>query len=248
MESKTQTITLQEVELSICGTESGVPIYKTSPELPINYNSSYSSSKIEKKDVNTVQGAFVLNDVLTEDECKQFIELTEKMGYSEATVSTFQGMVSMPDVRNNERVIWQAADCVWQKIWDRVRHLIPETLTLRGDVQWKAVGLNERFRFYKYSPGQEFKPHFDGCFPRSSDEMTLLTFIIYLNEPLPNSGGETTFFPKNGKPVKVSPKRGNALIFCHGRHPLSPYHEGTLLTKGNKYVLRTDVMYKKQTK
>jgi hypothetical protein len=39
---------------------------------------------------------FLLYDVLTPEECQQYIDLTEKMGYEEATVTTFGGMVSMP--------------------------------------------------------------------------------------------------------------------------------------------------------
>jgi len=46
--------------------------------------------------------------------------------------------------------------------------------------------------------------------------------------------------------VKVDPKMGSALLFFHGPHASSPLHEGSLLKKGRKYVLRTDVMYKKK--
>lgn len=32
-------------------------------------------------------------------------------------------------------------------------------------------------------------------------------------------------------------------MFYHGNHPLSPLHEGAVVTQGIKYVVRTDVLY-----
>jgi len=89
-----------------------------------------------------------------------------------------------------------------------------------------------------------FRKHYDGCFPRNANEMSLLTFIVYLNDGF--EGGCTTFFV-NSKAVKVEPEMGSGLLFFHGRHSASPLHEGSLLTKGRKYVLRSDIMYKRKT-
>lgn len=41
----------------------------------------------------------------------------------------------------------------------------------------------------------------------------------------------------------VTPKQGTALLFWHGQHQLSPKHEGSVVTGGRKYVLRSDVMF-----
>ncbi|CAD7930689.1 unnamed protein product [Amoebophrya sp. A25] len=43
--------------------------------------------------------------------------------------------------------------------------------------------------------------------------------------------------------VSVRPKKGAALVFWHGQHPLSPLHEGSKVQNGSKYVIRTDVLY-----
>lgn len=89
-----------------------------------------------------------MRDVLSEEECQQFIEISERMGYEEAKVSTFRGMVSMPDVRNNYRVIWEVREEILQKIWERIKDFIPRETQLSSR-NWHPVGLNERFRFYR---------------------------------------------------------------------------------------------------
>lgn len=62
------------------------------------------------------------------------------------------------------------------------------------------------------------------------------TFIFYLNDVL--EGGETGF---PNIPYDVKPKKGNVLAFRHEN-----WHEGKAVTKGVKYLIRSDVMYKKQ--
>lgn len=98
----------------------------------------------------------------------------------------------------------------------------------------RACGLNERFRFYRYDRGERFAPHYDGCFRRSDDEESLLTFMIYLNEGY--EGGSTTFAEWD---VEIVPKTAMMLIF---RHCL--LHAGEAVRRGRKYVLRSDVMYR----
>ena len=60
--------------------------------------------------------------------------------------------------------------------------------------------------------------------------------MIYLNEDM--IGGETKF---NHHSIK--PATGKALIFKH-----ELVHEGSKVIKGIKYVLRTDVMYRRKQK
>lgn len=37
--------------------------------------------------------------------------------------------------------------------------------------------------------------------------------------------------------------RGSVLCFYHGEHELSPLHEGSLVTRGVKHIVRSDVLY-----
>jgi prolyl 4-hydroxylase len=98
---------------------------------------------------------------------------------------------------------------------------------------YSLIGLNEMFRFYKYSPGQRFKMHRDGSYKRNDTECSFFTFLVYLNDDF--EGGETEFADL----FTIKPKTGDLLVFYH------PYkHEGKLLISGNKYALRSDVMYR----
>jgi len=232
--SQTQIV---ELQISEWGSENGVPIYQTNHS-PIKFWNN--PKKISKEAVKGVPGAFLLHNVLSHSECQDFIKITEKMGYGDAPVTTFTGMVMMPDFRNNQRVMWQTSSDVYEPIWSRIKDHIPQTSMLYNK-SWTFSSLNERFRFYKYEPGQEFKRHYDGCFPRSKTEMSHLTVIIYLNDEC--EGGHTIFYTKAGE-IKVKPVEGSALIFFHGPCALSPEHEGSDTKNGQKYVLRTDVMYK----
>jgi prolyl 4-hydroxylase len=172
--------------------------------------------------------AFTLPAVMSADECAGMIDRIDSLGPRAAPVTTAGGPVMMPDVRNNERVIFDDVPLA-QRLFDRIATALPSPLC-----EMRATGLNERFRCYRYQPGQRFAPHRDGCFARSDRERSLLTFIVYLNEGF--TGGKTAFL---GYDVAAIPKLGSALLF---QHLLD--HEGCVVTSGVKYVLRSDVMYR----
>ena len=66
--------------------------------------------------------------------------------------------------------------------------------------------------------------------------------MLYLNSGggADFTGGETRFVPAGGGGggPSLSPRAGDVLIFTH---PV--LHEGCRVTRGRKYVVRTDVMY-----
>ena len=171
------------------------------------------------------EGVYGIRELLTPAECQALIEFTKAHGYGAAPITTARGFEMRPDIRNNARVIVDDVERA-EALWQRSRDEIPGFCKGR-----QVVGLNERFRFYRYDPGERFAPHRDGAFRRDNGETSLLTFLVYLNEGF--EGGETVV---EGLPVV--PKTGMALIF---EHPL--IHEGAAVTRGRKYVLRTDVMY-----
>lgn len=78
---------------------------------------------------------------------QQFIDITESMGYEDALITTYGGMVSMPNVRNNKRVMWQTCDEVHRELWKRIKKFISDTKMKNKN--WSAYGMNERFRFYR---------------------------------------------------------------------------------------------------
>ena len=180
-----------------------------------------------------VEGAFTLADMLTPDDCAAYIALSERIGYEAGTINTAAGVEHRPDVRNNDRVIHDDP-ALAATLWALVAPYLPPTIAER-----KALGLNERFRFYRYDPGQRFDWHLDGYFERENGERSLYTVLFFLNDNC--EGGETRFRVRDGagaKTVAVKPVSGQGLVF---RHALM--HEGAPVTAGRKYILRTDVMY-----
>jgi predicted 2-oxoglutarate/Fe(II)-dependent dioxygenase YbiX len=174
---------------------------------------------------------FVIHQFLTSQECDAFIAQSEQAGYEEATITTAAGFVMNKEVRDNARLILDDVELA-ARLWQRAQQFIPGRIR-----SWQAVGFNERFRFYRYDPGQKFAPHYDGYFERDNGEQSHYTFMVYLNDDF--EGGETTFYFHYGEPrLQVKPERGMALVFVHRQ-----LHEGAPVTRGRKYVLRTDVMY-----
>lgn len=173
--------------------------------------------------VQTVAG------VLSPEECARMIERIDALGPEAAPITTARGPVMRPDIRNNERAIFDdpaLAHTLFERLSD-TRAITPRLCGMR------AVGANERFRCYRYRPGQRFALHYDGAFVRSPTERSLSTLMVYLNEGF--TGGATAFPDWS---VEVAPRTGMVLLFQH--HLL---HEGCALVEGTKYVLRSDVMY-----
>jgi predicted 2-oxoglutarate/Fe(II)-dependent dioxygenase YbiX len=172
---------------------------------------------------------WTIPEVLSREECAELIARIESNNPSSAPISTSTGFVMRPDIRNNDRTIFDDPELA-AELFDRVRREVPPTLFGRV-----PCGANERFRCYRYDVGHKFSLHGDGAFVRSPTEGSLLTFMVYLNEGF--EGGETDFPDLE---TRIVPKTGMALLF---QHPL--LHEGCEVLSGTKYVLRSDVMYSK---
>ena len=184
----------------------------------------------------------VVRDFLDADACAALKARIGAYGPQAAPVTTMHGAVMRPELRNNDRVMFDDVDLA-ASLFERARRWLPSTL--RGDdgprtttqhgATWQAVGLNERFRGYRYRPGQRFAPHFDGCFARTDDETSALTFLVYLDDGC--TGGETNVLDWG---VQVRPATGTLFLFDH-----YVLHEGAVVTAGEKNVLRSDVMYRR---
>ena len=146
-----------------------MPILKTDVNVPIEGN-------INRQHKNKL--AFILDNVLSEDECKALIDETEEKGYEQALLNVgFGRQVLDTNVRNNKRCIIDSEDKAgW--LWDEIKDYIPETWN-----SYPVVGPNERLRFLKYGPGEYFMPHMDGTYMRpDGSERSYITIQLYLNE------------------------------------------------------------------
>ncbi len=177
--------------------------------------------------VQHTETIWTIENFLSREECAEMIRLSEALGYEEAEVSLPGGARMMKGLRNNYRLLYQDV-ALPDRYWQKLKDYCPQVLDTS-----RAVGLNEQFRFYKYALDQRFKRHIDGRFRRNEQEESRITFMIYLNEDF--EGGETSF-----DEVSITPKTGSALCFIHEQK-----HEGCPVKQGIKYVLRSDVMYRK---
>lgn len=170
-------------------------------------------------------GIFTVSNFLSEAECQHYIEMGEQMGYQPSEVNLASGSVRRVDIRNNDRVIFDDP-CLAELLYGRAAPLLPATVG-----EWRLHGLNERFRFYRYGRGEYFKWHKDGSFEKTPNEVSMLTFLLYLNDGY--DGGDTQF-----RWETVKPESGMLLVFPHNQS-----HQGAEIAAGTKYVLRSDVMY-----
>jgi prolyl 4-hydroxylase len=169
---------------------------------------------------------FIIEDFFTRQECLESIVLSEGVGYELAKVNTAGGSKVRTAIRNNNRAFYKNEELA-QKLWEKLQPFAPSPLG-----HSTAIGLNELFRFYRYQRGHQFKGHYDESYVRNAHEASYFTFMVYLNDNF--QGGDTTF-----RGLRVRPRQGMALLFLH-----SLYHEGSEVTQGVKYVLRSDVMYR----
>jgi hypothetical protein len=217
----------------------------------VNYQNNYSvdNSKF-KYQLNQYkyhnENIYTIDNFLNDIECKDLLSQSHKMNFEEATVdmklkrndkddldsNTTQ---LRKDIRNNERIIFENKPLAHQ-LYQRLQLFNLPIESVNNNLFLNS--LNDRFKIYKYSVGQQFKLHRDGIFINTNNnEESRYTILIYLNQNF--KGGETQFVIENKK-IIITPKLGSALIFYHNLK-----HAGLPVIEGNKYALRSDVMYKK---
>jgi len=213
-----------------------------------------ASRPTQRHQMPYVEGGLSLTDVLSKEECKSLVDLTEAIGYRPDLP------VSSPMDERAHNVVLFASEEQNDALFSRVKHLLPPE---SGGA--RLQGINRRWRIYRYKEGNAYRKHIDGAWPASGlktgsdgkpeyaydayggSTRSRYTFIIYLNDDF--EGGCTTFFlPKAGeegtlesRPIK--PRCGSASVFPHGELPEPLLHEGSPVVKGAKYLLRTDVVY-----
>lgn len=192
--------------------------------------------------------ACIIRNVYTEDECKELIKLTEKAGYLPAKDGDQEG-------RSNYRCIIIDTDIAGE-LFNRIKKWLPQTWHTQNynekeekfdsPIEVKLSCINECLRFQRYDKGQMFSKHIDGAYERpDGSECSHITIQLYLNDDF--EGGETTFinqmyYKKENMDdaVNIVPVTGMCLVFEH-----ELLHQGSAVTKGRKYTLRSDIMYKK---
>jgi len=213
---------------------------------------------VTRLEVAAVPGAFQLLNLLSAEECRRLRDLSETLGYLE------DAAVSLPrSIRHNDSFTWIADDETYDIIWRRSR------AQLCDDSEYNAakavLGLNARFRFYRYGPGDYFAPHTDGSWPGSRvvdgelldnaypDRWSQFAFLLFLSDDY--QGGATQFYlsktgtarparhPDDAVVIDLQTPLGAALCFPHGTHPLHCMHGSQQISSGTKYIIRSDVLF-----
>lgn len=213
---------------------------------------------------HVVPGCFQLLNVLSRSECEQMCKITEGLGYDE------DAPVSLPhSVRHMENVNWIVDPSIDETIWLRAREVLPEYAQQVAPGA-DAVGVNARFRCYRYQQGDYFKPHTDGSWPGSravngrilydafGDRWSQFTFLILLTDGY--EGGRTLFYnvPRPTEPdglddveqidedtVAVRTPIGGVLCFPHGGHRDHSVHAGERVESGCKMMVRSEILYRR---
>jgi prolyl 4-hydroxylase len=173
----------------------------------------------------------VFGGLLSDDECEALVELAKPRLARSLTVATDTGGEEVNQDRTSSGMFFQRGENeLVQRIEARIARL----------VNW-PIENGEGLQVLHYTPGTEYKPHYDYFDPAQPGTPTILkrggqrvaTIVMYLSEP--EKGGGTVFPDVH---MEVAPKRGNAVFFSYERpHPSTKtLHGGSPVTAGEKWI------------
>ncbi|NKB77036.1 MAG: oxidoreductase [Gammaproteobacteria bacterium] len=217
---------------------SGIPTWASRSDNPAGLDIDPDSGRIIRVQVEGVPGAYQLLNVLSQEECQRFVSITETLGYLE------DAAVSLPrSVRHNHSTTWVTDEKTDGVIWSRIANFANQHVTNihgadghRGNPisDWfggkQAVGLNARFRFYRYEKGDFFRPHTDGSWPGSRvingklvacaypDRWSQMTVLLFLTEDF--EGGETQFMVDSENGMTGGASNVESPLPVHVRTPM----------------------------
>lgn len=211
----------------------------TPPVFPELREKLSQSHKPSRNEVFLEGLGVILHEALTPDECKAVVQATENVGYEDAKTYCF-----MYRSRWNDRFMADDPQLA-EFLWERVKEYLPKKVDA-FDRTWEVESLNSRFRFCKYIGGQGhyFGPHTDGMYTVDSDHKSLFTCMFYLNGKEEFKGGLTNFINHRTRQLNYSIQPAPGLCAIFRQVDMRTYHEGTQVTSGLKYIMRTDVMYR----
>ncbi|PPA71149.1 2OG-Fe(II) oxygenase [Jeotgalibacillus proteolyticus] len=165
----------------------------------------------------------LLGNVLSDEECEKLILLSkDKMNRSKIGVSRV-----VNEIRTSSSMFFQ----------ERENDLIMKIENRISSIMNIPIEHGEGIQILNYTPGQEYKAHFD--FFSSKEKVIknnrISTIIIYLNNV--ESGGETVFPELN---LSFSPKKGTAVYFEYfyndKKKNEQTLHAGAPIVAGEKWV------------
>ncbi|MCM3213224.1 2OG-Fe(II) oxygenase [Niallia taxi] len=167
----------------------------------------------------------VLDNVLSDQECNKLIEFSKDNLKRSKISSSGEGEVN--DIRTSSSMFFQGNENdILEKLEKRI-----------SAIMCVPIEHAEGIQILKYTPGQEYKAHFDffNSASKAAKNNRISTLVIYLNDV--EEGGET-YFPKLN--LSISPKKGSAVYFeyFYNNEDLNELtlHGGAPVIKGEKWV------------
>lgn len=200
--------------------------------------------KIKVQDIltDTDFTCFIVPSLFSKSECEKLLSLEIKTSFQKAKYNypTYY--------RNNDRLVKDDKDLA-SFLFQKVKPYLPKTISINSNMEnenglWNLKGLNHRIRFCKYSANQYFNRHLDGIHYEDRTTQSKLTFMVYLNNATEFEGGKTLFYKtKETNTIWASykPRQGDLILFDH-----NIWHEGEKLISGEKFVLRSDILYSRK--
>ncbi|MGJ7490364.1 2OG-Fe(II) oxygenase [Variovorax sp. ZT4R33] len=173
----------------------------------------------------------VFGDLLADDECEALVAAAAKRLARSLTVETQTGGETLNIDRTSDGMFFERGE---NEIVGRIEQRIATLL------RW-PLAFGEGLQVLRYSPGAQYRPHYDYFDPAEPGTPTILrrggqrvgTLVMYLQEPERGGG---TVFPDIG--LEVAPKRGTAVFFSYDRPDpgTRTLHGGSPVLAGEKWV------------
>lgn len=162
-----------------------------------------------------------INNFLSDDECKEYIQLIEE--------AMTHKNIPFTNTSNNFN-----HKCINQELANKFLERIFKNGQLDKDVNTA----NDLIMMAKYNKGENFGIHTDtGLFyDKATKTKTRYTLLVYLNDDF--KGGNTVFYTDKFKLTDIIiPKKGSCLLF-----DIDLWHEGKEVTEGSKYWIGCEII------
>jgi hypothetical protein len=122
-------------------------------------------------------------------------------------------------------------------IFSRIKALLPETYLDKKGIEWTLSGISDCIHYTHIKENQMIGLHSDtgSVFDPIKNRYSKFTLLTYLTDDF--CGGETVYYVDEEK-IEIKPETNKTIIF-----DIELFHEGKNVLKGNKYWLKTDLIY-----
>ncbi len=194
----------------------------------------------ESEDVIDGPWVVLLENFLTDEECKRLIEIGHDLGYERSSETTTHRDGTFSQNQVSTRRTSTNTFCNVCDDDDIAGRATQKIATFTGF----PVEFSEELQLLQYHPGQYYERHHDyiGTHKHGPSGPRVLTVLLYLNDV--EEGGATRFHDlyEGAPPVDVYPKKGSALIWPSVldedilEMDYRTEHEALVVEKGMKYA------------